>query len=251
MSPSSAISVVVPFFNSEQHIGSCIESLLDQRGVDGSYELIFVNNGSTDASASIVEQATEIISLSEATPGAYAARNTGIREATAPVVAFTDADCRVDRDWLRSIQSAMQEPSVAAVVGHVRYPPRASWVLHMLSAYENAKIDYVLGQCEPDRHFAYANNMAVRAAVLEELGGFKEWERAADTELVHRLAAHHPDLRTIYRRSMRVTHLEFVSAWERLRRLRLYANTNSQVDSFQELTFAQRVAAIGRVFRRK
>ena len=51
MSASPSISVVVPFFNSQRHIGACVDSLSNQKGVDGTYELIFVNNRSTDASA--------------------------------------------------------------------------------------------------------------------------------------------------------------------------------------------------------
>ena len=244
-----AISVVVPFFNSERHIGACIDSLQKQRGFDEPYELIFVNNQSMDASASVVSQAPGVILLEEEAPGAYAARNTGIRRATAPIIAFTDADCVVDRDWLKSIRDALREPALAVVVGFFRYPQRASRLLRLLGAYENAKIDYVLNHCAPAQHFSYANNMAVRSSVFEEVGLFEEWQRAADTELIHRLAARRPDLRVAYRRSMRITHLEFVGAQSRMARLRLYTQTNSRVESFRELTLLQRVAALGYLWR--
>lgn len=243
MRTAPAISVVVPFFDSERYIGACVESLRNQQGLEGSYELIFVNNRSTDASASIVAQAPEIVVLEAETPGAYAARNVGVRRAQAPLIAFTDADCTVDRDWLRSIQQAMRDPSIAILVGHFRYPARASLGLRLLGAYENAKAEYVIDRRPPAQQFAYANNMAVRASVFEELGLFREWKRAADTELLHRLASHRPDLRVAYRRSMRITHLEFESARMRARRLSLYARTNSKIETFQELSLGQRIAA--------
>lgn len=244
MSDRPSISIVVPFFNNEHTIAACVESLLAQERVGGAYEIILIDNRSPDASASIVARYDGLIVLDEPTPGAYAARNAGILRAGAPLIAFTDADCVVDRDWLRSILDGMRDPQTAILLGHCRYPAAASAALRLLGAYENAKTEYVIGHCEAANHFAYCNNMAVRASVFEELGLFEEWQRAADSELVHRLAAHRPDLELTYRRAMRVTHLEFVHLRARARRLRLYARTNSQIESFRELGVGQRLGLL-------
>lgn len=249
MSDVPAVSVVVPFFSSEQHIEACIESLLGQRNVEGSYEIILINNRSTDASASIAKRYSSITLLEEDKPGAYAARNTGIRRARAPLVAFTDADCAADPDWLRSIQDRMRDEAIAVLVGHLRYPDNASPTLALIGAYENAKAAYVIGRCDAAYHFAYSNNMAVRASVFEELGPFKEWKRAADSELVQRLAQLRPDLRLAYCPSMRVTHLEFVRGRLRAKRLRLYARTNSKIETFRELGVAQRAGVLMALLR--
>jgi len=250
VSTTPCVSVVVPFFNSGRHIEACVDSLLNQEGIERPYELIFVNNGSTDASASLVERAGGgVTMLEESRPGAYAARNTGIREARAPLIAFTDADCTVDSDWLRVMLDAMSDPSLAILVGHFRYPRHASPALHLLGAYENAKTEYVLNRCPSSQHFAYANNMAVRASVFEELGMFKEWKRASDTEFVHRLAKRRPDLRLAYCRAMRINHLEFISARARMQRLLLYQQTNAKVGSFEELGSSKRFAALTYLFR--
>jgi GT2 family glycosyltransferase len=165
------------------------------------------------------------------------------------LIAFTDADCTVDSDWLRSIEDAMEDPSLGMLVGHFRYPRRASVALRLLGIYENAKTEYVLNRCPSSQHFAYANNMAIRASLFESLGGFKEWERASDTEFVHRVASYRPDLRLAYDRSMRITHLEFVSARARARRLLLYAQTNSKIDTFEELGPSRRIAALTGLLR--
>ncbi len=138
----------------------------------------------------------------------------------------------------------MRDPAIAILLGNCRYPPSASLALRLLGAYENAKTEYVINRCAAAHHFAYANNMAVRASVFEELGLFKEWKRAADTELVHRLALARPDLRLAYRSSMRVTHMEFIRARERARRLSLYTRTNSKVETFRELGMAQRAGLL-------
>jgi glycosyltransferase involved in cell wall biosynthesis len=245
------VSVVVPFFDSQRHIAACIESLLGQDDVGGPLEVIFVDNGSTDASPSVVRRYPELTVLEEKTPGAYAARNAGIRRARAPLIAFTDADCVVDRGWLRSICEGMGDPTIAVLLGHCRYPPQASPLLRILGAYENAKAEYVIDRGAAAHRFAYANNMAVRASVFAEIGLFKEWRRAADSELVHRLASRRPDLRMEYRRSMRVTHLEFTRARDRARRLSLYTRTNTQIETFRELGLGERLGVLLRLVRHR
>ncbi len=243
------ISVVVPFFNREHQIAACIESLLGQQEAGGPFEIILIDNRSTDGSASIAARYPELIVLEESTRGAYAARNTGIRRARAPLIAFTDADCVAADDWLRSIHDGMEDPTIAILLGHCSYPRDGSLALRMLGAYENAKTEYVINHCPPALHYAYANNMAVRASVFSELGLFREWRRAADSELVHRLAAARPDLRTSYRRSMRVTHLEFLRARDRVRRLALYTRTNSKIETFRELGVKERARVLIHMIR--
>jgi hypothetical protein len=145
----------------------------------------------------------------------------------------------------------MQDPTVGILLGQCSYPRNASLTLRALGAYENAKSEYVIQHCDAAHHFGYANNMAVRASVFEELGPFKEWKRAADTELVHRLESHRPDLKVAYRASMKVTHMEFMNARERLRRLSLYTHTNVKVETFREIRLSQRLGLLLHLFRRR
>jgi glycosyltransferase involved in cell wall biosynthesis len=246
MSPprAPAISVVVPFFDSERYIAACVESLLGQEDVDGSFEIILVDNGSRDGSARILARYSALTVLEEPTPGAYAARNAGIRRARAPIVAFTDADCIADRHWLRAVARGMQDPTVAILIGRCVYPEDARFSLRLLAAYENAKAAYVVERCAPRYQFAYANNMAVRASVFAEVGQFKAWKRAGDAELVHRVRNKRPDLRLAYRHSMLVTHMEFRRTRDRLRRLSVYTKTNSRIETFSELGIGQRLGLL-------
>ena len=243
------VSVIVPFRDSERHLAACLESLAGQEGVDGGYEVLSVDNGSSDGSAAIAARFPGVTLLEEATPGAYAARNSAIRRARAPILAFTDADCAVAGDWLASIVQGMGDPATAVLLGRMRYPDRASLPLRALAAWENAKTAYVLERCPPAHRFAYANNMAVRASVFDEIGPFREWRRAADSELVHRLAQRRPDLEVRYLPSMRVTHLEFLRARDRARRLSLYTRTNARIETFRELGSARRLGVLGHLLR--
>jgi glycosyltransferase involved in cell wall biosynthesis len=249
MNESPRVSVIVPFFNRQQYLPACIEALLNQEDVGGPVEIVMVDNRSTDDSAAMVRRYPQVTLLREESPGAYAARNAGIRQARAPVLAFTDADCVTDRRWLRSVCDGMRDPGVAILIGHCRYPAEASWALTLLAAYENAKAEYVVTRCAPAYQFAYCNNMAVRASVFAEVGPFRLWDRAADTELVHRLAAARPDLRVSFRTDMRVTHLEFLRVRDRVRRLSLYTRTNAQVASFRELGIAERAGVVLHLLR--
>ncbi len=150
------------------------------------------------------------------------------------IVAFTDADCVSDPDWLRQLVRWVQEPDVGVVVGHCRYPAEASPLLRLLARYENEKARWVAGAA-PAYRFAYANNMAVLRSRFEEVGLFEPWRRAGDTEFVHRLHRHRPELRLAFAAPMRVTHLEFTRSRDRLRRLGRYTETNARIDTFEEL----------------
>lgn len=238
------VSVVVPFHDSGGHLGACIESLLALDAGPGEVELIVVDNASTDDSAAIAAGFRGITVLHESTPGAYAARNTGIRVARAPIIAFTDADCTVDGDWAQAILASMADTDVGAVIGHCRYPDDATLPLKLLGAWENAKADHVTRRCPRANRFAYCNNMAVRASLFDEIGPFREWRRAADSELVHRMARERPDLEFRYDPTARITHNEFTRARDRARRLRLYTDTNQQIDGFRELGPGQRLAVL-------
>ena len=248
---SPAISVVVPYFQSAAHIEACLHALQAQDAVRGGYELLFIDNGSQDGSSEIVSRFERVAHLREATPGAYAARNAGIRAARGDLIALTDADCTVAPDWLATLQRAFEEPDVGAVIGHCSYPPEASFALRVLGAYENEKARHVLRDKPAAYRFAYANNMAVRTALFHELGPFEEWKRAGDSEFVHRMARKRPDLQLCFEPAMRIVHREFLSARARARRLSVYTGTNARIDSFRELGRLERLKLLARALVRR
>lgn len=247
--PDPLVSVVVPFYNSGRWIRACIESLLAARAElstthAGGVELIFVDNASGDDSAAIVAEYGDVTLLFEGEQGAYPARNTGIAAARAPIIAFTDADCTVDRRWLRTLVQGLEDPGVGILVGHCNYPPEASLSLRLIGSWEMAKTAYVTRHCPPANHIAYCNNMAVRASLFRDLGPFRPWRRAGDSEFAHRMAREKPECRLVYEPAMHITHHEFTSARERSRRLRLYTRTNTQIEGFEELGAGQRAALL-------
>lgn len=91
------ISVIIPFYNCEKYLGSCIGSLRGQ--TFGEYEILFIDDGSTDGSAEIVraycETDSRAVLVSQANAGVSAARNNGLAMARGDYVMFVDADDRI------------------------------------------------------------------------------------------------------------------------------------------------------------
>jgi len=100
------VSVIVPMYNAERTLAACLDGLAAQDHPRGEHEILLVDNGSTDASASIARRHPGVTLLSEPRPGAYAARNHGLRRAQGDVIAFTDPDCVPHPSWIREIVSA-------------------------------------------------------------------------------------------------------------------------------------------------
>ena len=242
------VSVIVPFFNSEAFLVPCIEALRtarDEAAGRAQVELLFIDNGSSDASASLASRFDDVRVLREEQSGAYPARNAGLRAATGSIIAFTDADCAVAPDWIRVICRRMADPSVGMLIGEVHFPEAAGLVLRLVAGWENAKADYVARKGTPSNRIAYCNNMAVRADLFHRLGPFRDWKRAGDSEFAQRVARERPELAFDFEPAMKVTHYEFLRARDRFRRMRLYTQTNAQIQGFAELTLGQRLAILG------
>ena len=95
---SPSVSVVVASYNGGRTLPACLNSLIHLNYPN--YEIILVNDGSTDDTAKIAAQFPTVRAIHQANLGLSAARNTGIAAATGDIVAFTDSDCRADEDRL-------------------------------------------------------------------------------------------------------------------------------------------------------
>lgn len=121
------VSVVVASYNGATTLPACLDSLAQLNYPD--YEVILVDDGSTDATAAIAARYPAVRYLRhETNQGLSTARNTGIAAADGEIVAFTDADCRADRDWLRHTVATLVDDDFAGVGGHNLAPADDSWV---------------------------------------------------------------------------------------------------------------------------
>lgn len=111
------VSVVVPAYNEHFNIANCIEALLAQDYPADQLEIIIVDNNSTDDTADIVRKYPVTLLHERDIQTPAASRNRGIRHAQGEIVAFTDADCIPEPDWLSHMVAPFSDPQVVGVAG--------------------------------------------------------------------------------------------------------------------------------------
>jgi glycosyltransferase involved in cell wall biosynthesis len=204
-------SIVVPFRNSKRFLDGCIRSLLRQTFPKDQYEILLVDNGSTDGSRELAGRWQPAVRvLHEPRVGSYAARNLGLDHASGEVIAFIDSDCEADPGWLAALDQALGDPRIGVVLGHRQYPPAAP-PLKWLEAFERHKAEWVFGLSEGVRYYGHTNNMAVRASLFDEIGRFAEVQRGADTLWVQKAVRQLSPQTVCFAAAVLVRHMEMTS----------------------------------------
>jgi glycosyltransferase involved in cell wall biosynthesis len=185
MSELPNVSVIVPVYNAQETIRECISSLLELNYPKGNLELIFVNNASTDKTPEILKQyCNHIRILHEAKKGPGAARNTGVLNARGEVIAFTDSDCVVDRDWLLNLIPSLQDPCVGIVGGTILAKRPCNEIERFGEAIHDH--DMAINLYKPPA--VITMNWTSRLSVLKEVNLFDEsFTRCEDVDLSYRI----------------------------------------------------------------
>ena len=186
------VSVVVPVYNRPRDIQICLRSLFTQTYPRGAYEIVVVDDGSTDDTAEVARAAGRewdgaLTVIGKPNGGPASARNAGIAAARGEVVAFIDSDCEADADWLEIVVGALGRACADGAGGPIHNVMPTGWIpLYLASAnffrhrVRKGKVDYLL-----------TANVAFRRAALLSVGGFAEREGAwgEDADLSFRLIA--------------------------------------------------------------
>jgi len=163
------VSVVVASYNSDRTLKACLSSL--ERLNYPDYEVILVDDGSTDTTQQVATAHANVRYFRhEKNLGLSAARNTGIAAATGEIIAFTDADCRADEDWLYYLVGGLLSSSFAGMGGPNLLPPEDSLVAAAVMASPGGPAHVMLTDREAE-HIPGCN-MAFYKAALAEVGGF-------------------------------------------------------------------------------
>ena len=121
------VSVIVPVYNSEAHINQCLESVFSQTLDSGSFEVICIDDDSTDSSRDVLKELASARSnltvvQNEKNLGVSAARNAGLERATGDYIAFLDADDFMDPRLLEAALAAADRLDAdAAIYGFDEY----------------------------------------------------------------------------------------------------------------------------------
>ncbi len=110
------VSVIVPTYNEEKNILKCLKPLGNQTLPRNEYEIIVVDGGSSDNTVKLAKKYANKV-MQQKSKGISGARNDGVRTAKGDIIATTDADCRVPKDWLEKILKNMKNRKYVAVCG--------------------------------------------------------------------------------------------------------------------------------------
>lgn len=161
------VSVVVCSYNGGRTLHRCLSSLVE---LDyPAYEVIVVDDGSTDDTREIVARFPAIRAIHQRNQGLSVARNVGLQAATGSIIAYTDSDCFVDRDWL-TLLVAQLERSGAHAVGGPNLAPPDGWLPACVAAAPGQPT-HVLESNQVAEHIPGCN-MAFRREAIGALNGF-------------------------------------------------------------------------------
>ncbi len=187
------ISVVIPAFNAAATLDLCLDALACQTVAADSYEVLVVDDGSSDDTPSRAAAHPGVRLLSQAHAGPAAARNLGVRQARGEIVLFTDADCAPAPDWIERMAAPFSAeeggaPPVAGVKGTYR-TSQTQLVARFVQAEYEEKYRRMARQDTID--FVDTYSAGYRRDAFVESGGFDTRfpvDSVEDQELSFRLA---------------------------------------------------------------
>ena len=168
MTALPSVSVVVPVLNGEDTVRDCLVSLLATDYPEERYEIVVVDNGSTDGTREIVRR-LPVRYVTEPERGLSHARNRGVEATDGDVVAFIDCDCFASTRWLSELVEGLEADGAHAATGEVvAYPPSTSAERYMAAR----KPFYSQWTSDGIRPWFQLGNAALRRPVFERTGLF-------------------------------------------------------------------------------
>ncbi len=119
-----SVSIVIPVYNGMRTIQACLDAIFQQDYPRDRYEVIVVDNNSTDGTPEFVQKYPVKLVFERQIQGPHAATNTGVREAQGEILVFTDSDCVPEPDWLRHLVAPFADKTVVGTGGRIEaYKP--------------------------------------------------------------------------------------------------------------------------------
>lgn len=175
------VSVIVPVWNNPGQLRTCLEALVNQSLPRTSYEIIVVDNGSTDGTVEVAKSFSGVRVLQELRPGSYVARNAAIKIAAGTYLAFTDSDCVPDRNWLANgMRRAVTHPNLGVLSGRIELFHEEKGGSDIYKHYEQL---FSFPQDHTRANCATANWITPKA-VFDRLGGFDEKVKSGGDKLM-------------------------------------------------------------------
>lgn len=179
------VSVVIPLYNDAGTIGAVLDALAVQQTAR-PFEVIVVDDGSTDRGAALAEGRARVLRQENAGPSA--ARNLGAREARGEIVLFLDADCVPPPNWIAELSRPLLSGQAEAAMGTIRMANDGVVARLVQSEVEDRYRGMAAATDGVD--FIAAPSCGFRRDFFLAIGGFDERLRAAeDVEIAYRVTA--------------------------------------------------------------
>ncbi len=179
------VSVVICSYNGASTVEACLSSMQRIRYPD--FEVIFVDDGSTDSTQEILKKFPSVRNIRQKNKGLSVARNVGMEAATGEIVIYTDSDCEADEDWLYFSALALVRGGYVGMGGPNLIPDEGSWVADCVGLSPGGPTHVMID----DRTAEHVPgcNMAFYKWALQQINGFDSQYRKAgdDVDVIWRL----------------------------------------------------------------
>lgn len=191
------ITIVIPTHNRKDILEKCLEALSNQSYPQDRYEILVIDDGSTDGTKALLEKLSKEIGnlryMSQEQGGPAKARNLGINKAKGPIILITGDDCIADNKLLEEHSKIHQRESNVAVLGRIEWSPDIEITPFM--EYVGKTHQFNFPSIEQERRnvsfcYFYTSNISVAKNLLIKVGLFDEDFTDAvyeDVELGYRL----------------------------------------------------------------
>ncbi len=160
------------------------------------------------------------------------------------LLAFTDADCIVDRHWLANLYHSFKTSNADIIIGRLRYPSPTPTSLKCHEQYYHTKLRDICESKQKQYCYGHAGNMAIRASVFEQTGLFSGMPIVGDTEIIHKLIQMRPDALVMYEPRAEAIHAEVTHFGQYLFKqyeCGQYSETYSRVSTYRPLRIKDNV----------
>lgn len=218
----SEVSIIIPHYNRRELINRCLEAIRKNSGPASTYEIIIVDNGSTDGSRELLEDQQDVRCIfNVSNVGFTLAANQGAAAARGRYLIFLNNDTEVQKGWLDALVAAASPKDVGAVGARLIYPSGKLQEAGGIIFADGSAWNYGRGEDKEDPRFLYPRDvdyssaaaLLVKARAFWTVGGFDPLYAPAsyeDTDLCFSLRKH--GWRVVYQPQAVVVHFEGATA---------------------------------------
>ena len=224
---ATRVTIIIPARNEAMNIGRCLNAIIEQRYPSGLFEVIVVDDHSTDDTALIVESFNKpnicCINLKDFVTGSInsykkKAIEIAIAQAAGELIITTDADCFMGPDWLQTLVAFYEEKNPVFIAAPVLINNSHSF-LSIFQALDFMTLQGITGAAVNSKLHNMCNgaNLAYTKAAFIAVNGFKNIDTIAsgdDMLLMHKIATHYPEKVLFLKSSKAIVKTQAVTNWK-------------------------------------